>query len=120
MTDPMEPLKKLMAAFSQEIEPLGLHVHTFALLPNPDGPPHSIQAMLLFDGQELEAVSGSPEDMLRDGELTLDERDAFEMLARDMERSTQRETADDIAARLKKMQDDLESGADILDLGDDE
>lgn len=120
MSDPMEPVQKLMAAFAKEIEPLGLHLHTFALLPNPDGPPHSVQAMLLFDGAEVPALNaGNPDDILKDGELTVDEKDAFEMLARDMERSTQAETAEDIAARLQKMQEDLEGGKDILDLGED-
>lgn len=122
MSDPMEPVQKLMEAFAKEIEPLGLHLHTFALLPNPDGPPHSVQAMLLFDGADLPTMPGNvnPDDVLRDGELTIDEKDAFDMLARDMERSTQKETADDIAAKLKKMEEDLKGGADILDLGDDD
>lgn len=114
MTDPMEPVKKLMEAFQKEIEPLGLHLHTFALLPNPDGPPHAVQAMLTFDGTELDALAKD------DGDITLssEEKDAFEMMERDLARSTEDEKAAETAEALRKLQESLEQGTGIL--GDDD
>lgn len=106
MTDPMEPVRKLMDEFGKRIEALGLTLHTFALLPNPDGPPHTVQAMLTFDGADLAAVAGPGDD----AHLSLEEKDAFDMLARDMERSTADEKAAEAAEALRKMQEDLEKG----------
>lgn len=113
MSDPMEPARKLMEAFGKQVEALGLTLHTFAILPNPEGAPHSVQAMLTFDGSDLEEVLGKVDD----APLSLDEKDAFDMLARDMERTDADEKADAAAESLRKMQEDLEKNRGIL--GDD-
>jgi hypothetical protein len=114
MTDPMEPAKKLMEAFGKQIESLGLHLHTFAILPNPEGPPHTVQAMLIFDGADIEAVVAGDDPTTA---LTIDERDAFDMLARDIERSSADDKAAEAAEALKKMEEELKNKRGIL--GDD-
>lgn len=115
MSDPMEPVQKLMEAFGKEIESLGLHLHTFALLPNPDGPPHMVQAMLTFDGSDLDAIgTGTPDS---DAALSTDEKEVFDMLERDFMRSTEDDAAAKAAESLRKMQEDLENGKGVL--GDD-
>lgn len=110
MSDPMEPLQNLMEAFGKEIEALGLYLHTFAILPNPDGPPHMVQAMLTFDG-----LPGDTND--NDSPLTVEEKDVFEMLERDFMRSSEEDAAAEAAKSLRKMQEDLENGKGLL--GDD-
>lgn len=117
MTDPMEPAKKLMDAFAKEVEPLGLHLHTFALLPNPDGPPHMVQVMMTFDDADLAGAIGAQPGEPDDANLSVDEKDAFEMLARDFERSSEEEKAAEAAEGLRRMQQELEKGKGIL--GDD-
>lgn len=119
MSDPMEPVKKLMEAFEKEIEPLGLQVHTFALLPNPDGPPHMVQAMLTFDGQELAAIQSQvEEDVLRDTTLSPEEEAMFAALTREEQRTDEQQKADETAEALKRLQESLEKGTDGGILGD--
>jgi hypothetical protein len=114
-TDPMEPVKKLMQRLTEEVRPLGLEVHTFALLPNPDGPPHAVQAVFMFSGEGME----DPKALDGDIQLTDEERDVFEMLERDVTRSTEQEKADEAAAAAAKLLKDLEGGTSGGILGDD-
>lgn len=119
MTDPMEPVQKLMEAFQKEIEPLGLEVHTFALLPNPDGPPHMVQAMLTFNGEELTAIQEqAAQDVLNDTDLSDEERAMFEALTREEKRSDDEAKAEEAAAALQRLQESLEKGSDGGILGD--
>lgn len=105
MSDPVEPVRKLMEQFSKAVEGIGMHVHTFALVPNPDpGGPHSVQAILVFQAEDLALVDNPLED---DAPLSTDEADAFDMLARDFVRDTDAEKADEARARLEQMAKDL-------------
>jgi hypothetical protein len=121
-TNPMEPVQKLLAAFSKQIEDLGMEVHTFALLPNPAGPPHMVQVMLAFDGKDLDGLTGDDE---KDGaakdkvDLSDEEKAMFDMLARDTERSAEEEKAGEAAAALMRLKESLEGGGDKGIFGDD-
>lgn len=116
MTDPMENVKKLAARFSEEIEKLGMHVHTFAVLPNLGDGPHMIQAALIFDGDELDEKVGKTD--LDHVDLSPEEQKAFDDLMRDTKRADEDEKAREAAEGLEKLMKSLEKPDDGI-LGND-
>lgn len=112
--DPIDGIRKLGQRFIEEMEKLGLHVHTFAVLPNFDGGPHMIQAALTFDGDEVDEKVGKA-----DAVLSPEEAKMFDDMQRDLQRSTEEEKAQDAADGLRKLAADLERPQDGI-LGDDD
>lgn len=100
----MEAIARLGEALAERADALGLHLHTFAILPNLDGGPHTVQAVFVLH-----------EDALKD-QKELEEEAAFEELANQFKRQEAAETwekrEEEARARALRLLDELEGRAE--------
>ena len=122
MSDPMEPLKKLCEQLEKVAKECGLELHTFAVLPNMEGGPHMVQAMMIFDdsnnslaARHAAAVAGPEKDTpeherIEDADEAAATNEAFEAMMKGQQKTEEELQMEDAARRAQAMAEDLMKG----------